>query len=289
MTAVVDVDPGLPRQIIFTLVDQLRTHIVPLTSKALAPTHFVVYLHPDDHLQLAGISAAITDEASRAMDAEIARMSRWSRPLWRRLLYRVLRPWAVAPPLPIDGAPTLRHIELLPDPDGDIPRSSCIVRTQLPAPGPTDYAGTATVSVSPANRTEGATQGRTSPTLSRLVYGRLEYRDDEGQKLFDICDDTTLVGRGGSGCWVHAKIRAGVEISQEHVRIRRDPQTGQFFIKDLSRNGTTLNGQRIPAGVVYEGDVKREIDHSSHEVPLPARAQIGLAGLVTMSFSRTER
>src|SRR5687768_12356036 len=48
--------PGLPRQIILTLVRQLRDNIVPLTSKALAPTHFVVYLHPEDHLELAGIT-----------------------------------------------------------------------------------------------------------------------------------------------------------------------------------------------------------------------------------------
>lgn len=286
MTTVVDIDPGLPRRVILHLVDRLRSNIVPLTSKALAPTHFVVYLHPDDHLQLAGIGGSIVEEASRAMDAEIARLTRWSRPAWRRMLYRLGRPWAPGPPLPIDGTPSQRHIELLPDPDGDLPRGCFAVRTQLPPPASLDYMGSATVSITAGIATDAATRLARMP---RVAYARLEYRDEEGPKVFDICDDTTLVGRGGSGCWVHAKIRTGVEISQEHVRIRRDSRTGGFFLKDLSRNGTTLNGQRIPSGVVYDGDVKRELDPLADEVPLPARAEIGLAGMVAITFTRIDR
>jgi hypothetical protein len=281
-------DPALPRQIILTLVRQLRDNIVPLTSRALAPTHFVVYLHPEDHLQLAGIGPLIVEEASREMNAEISRLSRWSGRWWR-LLYRVLNPWADAPPLPIDGAVAQRHIELLPDPDGDLPRGRFTVRTQLPAAAGLDFAGTATVSVTSGLATEGATRGAVPATPPRQAYGRLTFRDEEGTKTFEICEDKTLVGRGGQGVWVDVRVRGPVEISQEHMRIRRDPATGEFFIKDLSRNGTTVDGRRLPPGAAYDADAKREVAPHDHEQVLPPRALISLADQVVINFERTSQ
>ena len=38
-------------------------------------------------------------------------------------------------------------------------------------------------------------------------------------------------------------------MSREHARIRRDPQTGAFFLIDLSSLGTTLNGRHVPRGL----------------------------------------
>src|SRR5687768_240146 len=145
MGPVAELDPDLPRQIIVTMVHQLRTRIVRLTTRALAPSHFLVYLHPEDHVQLAGITAAIVDDASREMDAEIARASKWSAPTWRRLVHRVPRPWAPAP-LPVEGASPRRHIEFLPDPEGELPRGRFRIVIQLPS-ARNDFAGTATVSV----------------------------------------------------------------------------------------------------------------------------------------------
>jgi pSer/pThr/pTyr-binding forkhead associated (FHA) protein len=86
--------------------------------------------------------------------------------------------------------------------------------------------------------------------------------------------------------WVDLKVVGPTEISQEHVRIRRDPATGEFFIKDLSRNGTTVNGERIPGGVAYDGDMKREIE--GNEVRLPARAEIALADSARLTFTRAQ-
>ena len=275
-------DPRLPRQIILTLVEQLRGNIVPLTSKALAPGHFVVYLHVDDHAELAGIGPVIVEEATREMSAEVARLSRWSRGWWR-LAYRILNPWAPAPPLPIEHS--ARTIELLPDPEATLPRGRFTVLTQLPTAAPLDFSGTATVSVTTGAAPEGAT--RPAPAAaSRQVYARLTFHDEGGARTFDVCEDKTLIGRGGQGVWVDVRVRGPVEISQEHVRLRRDPATGEFFIKDLSRNGTTVDGTPIPHGAAYDADAKRELDPHEHEVPLPARAEIGLAGIITLTFTR---
>jgi hypothetical protein len=283
VSTVSGLDASLPRQVIVTLVRQLRSNVVPLASKAVVPTHFVVYLHPDDHSQLAGIGPVIVEQAARAMDEEIARLSRWSGGGWR-LFHRLLNPWASTPPLPIDAGGARRQIELLPDPDGDLPRGRFTVRTQLPAPAPLDFAGTATVSVTAGRRTSPGDNGSAPPP--RAAYARLDFRDDEGAKTFEISDDKTLVGRGGQGVWVDVRLVSAPEISQEHVRIRRDPASGAFFLKDLSRNGTALDGRRLPAGVVYDGDEKREANPLADEVPLPAQAQITLAGILTLSFCR---
>jgi hypothetical protein len=281
MGPVAELDPDLPRQIIATMVHQLRTRIVRLTTRALAPSHFVVYLHPDDHSQLAGISRAIADDASREMDAEIARASKWSAPAWRRILHRAARPWA-PPPLPVEGASPRRQIDFVPDPEGELPRGRFRIVIHLPTARP-DFAGTSTVSVT-AGVATAAANGDRQRSEPRPAFARIDLHDDAGARTFEICSDKTIVGRGGQGVWADLKVQGPTEVSQEHVRIRRDPASGDFFIKDLSRNGTSVNGQRIPPGVTYDGESKREID--GQEVRLAGRADIVLADTVRMTFTR---
>src|SRR5688572_29990574 len=204
MDPVAELDPNLPRQIIVTMVQQLRTRIVRLTSKALAPTHFVVYLHPDDHSQLAGITRAIADDASREMDAEIARATRWSTPGWRRLLARAARPWE-PPPLPIEGASSRRQIEFVPDPDGELPRGRFRIVIHLPTARP-DFAGTSTVSVT-AGVATAAINGDRQPVEPKTGYARIDLHDEGGARVFEVCSDKTIIGRGGQGVWADLKVQ----------------------------------------------------------------------------------
>jgi len=73
-----------------------------------------------------------------------------------------------------------------------------------------------------------------------------------------------------------------VDVSREHARVRRDPETGRFFLIDLSSLGTTLNGRHIPRGYDEVEGSKRE---NGVETPLPDRARIGLADTVYLDFS----
>ena len=57
------------------------------------------------------------------------------------------------------------------------------------------------------------------------------------------------IGRGGDDFWVDLALYTTEEISREHLRLRRDPSSGQFKVTDLSRNGTWLNGRRIAGNV----------------------------------------
>ena len=65
------------------------------------------------------------------------------------------------------------------------------------------------------------------------------------------------------------------------VRLRRDPATGKFFLRDLSRLGTTINGEAAPSSVEVVDGSKRDRDL---ETPLPDAARIGLAGVLFLDF-----
>ena len=60
-----------------------------------------------------------------------------------------------------------------------------------------------------------------------------------------------------------------------------DPATGKFYLKDLSRLGTTIDGQKAPSSIEYAGGEKRD---KNLEVELPASAEICLADVVTLQF-----
>ena len=90
-----------------------------------------------------------------------------------------------------------------------------------------------------------------------------------------------VIGRGGRDYWTDLKLDTLPDVSREHVRLRRDADSGEFFIKDLSRLGTSVNGERIPTSVEYVDGEKRD---KNVEVKLPATARIGLADVVFLSF-----
>ena len=93
--------------------------------------------------------------------------------------------------------------------------------------------------------------------------------------------DLIKIGRGGADRWVDLKLTAKKDVSREHLQLRRDPASGQIFIKDLSSLGTTVNGRRIPSSIER---VNGEEADKNIEVQLPAKARIGLAGVVFLDF-----
>jgi predicted component of type VI protein secretion system len=94
-----------------------------------------------------------------------------------------------------------------------------------------------------------------------------------------------VVGRGGRDYWTDLKLDTLPDVSREHCRLRRDPATGQFFLKDLSRLGTTINGEKAPSSLDAAEGERRD---RNVEAPLPAQARIGLAGVVFLDFRSAE-
>ena len=119
------------------------------------------------------------------------------------------------------------------------------------------------------------------PSPAGTVYGTLTYEDKQGRQRVPITTSQLVVGRGGVGYWVDVKLDTSPDVSREHVRLRRDDTSGQFFLKDLSSLGTTVDGAAVPSSVEVVEGRKRD---KGVEVPLPARARIGLANVIVLDF-----
>ena len=102
------------------------------------------------------------------------------------------------------------------------------------------------------------------------TYATLAYEDNKGRQSYRMTKNQIVIGRGGRDYWTDLTLETVPDVSREHIRLRRDPATGKFFVKDLSRLGTTIDGRKIPSSVEYAGDEKKD---KNLEVDLPvARA-----------------
>jgi pSer/pThr/pTyr-binding forkhead associated (FHA) protein len=118
-------------------------------------------------------------------------------------------------------------------------------------------------------------------TKEMEAYATIEYEDQAGRQTYRMAKNQIVIGRGGRDYWTDLKLTTLPDVSREHVRLRRDAQSGEFFIKDLSRLGTSVNGEQIPTSVEYVDGEKRD---KNVEVKLPATARIGLADVVFLDF-----
>ena len=118
------------------------------------------------------------------------------------------------------------------------------------------------------------------------VWAIIEYQDAGGHKTYRMTKDQIVVGRGGRDYWTDVKLDTLPDVSREHFRLRRDPATGQFFLKDLSRLGTTINGEKAPSSVEFAEGEKRD---RNVEAPVPAQARIGLAEVLFLDFKSTPK
>lgn len=113
------------------------------------------------------------------------------------------------------------------------------------------------------------------------VLATLRYEDQTGEHVYEMTRDLVVIGRGGRSYWVDLKIDAPHDVSREHCRLRRDPASGRFYLKDVSQFGTTVDGELIPSSVTVDGGEEHDLNR---EVLLPARARIGLADVLYLNF-----
>jgi hypothetical protein len=119
------------------------------------------------------------------------------------------------------------------------------------------------------------------PVVPQRALARVSYEDDAGAHEYAVIKASVSIGRGGQTYPVDIRIVSSPDVSREHARIRHDSETGHFCLIDLSTLGTTIDGQPVPRGYDEIDGSKRE---NGVEVPLPARARIGLANAVFLDF-----
>jgi FHA domain/Protein of unknown function (DUF3662) len=272
------------RDITEAVVANMTRNLERLKYSTLAPSRYVVYLHPREYERLEGIVPILQEQTIRALAEELERLN--SRSAIRRWVRRFVG----------DSEPDIRNaaadweVEFLADPDGDIGEGDLLVDSELVLPASPDLGiGERTRRITTVHHGQRATTreqtiGRPPSSSAATVLGRIEYDDVAGHHCCDVIKDSLTIGRGGIAYPVDIRIASSPDVSREHARIRRDPQTDRFFLIDLSSLGTTLNGRHIPKGYdEVEGD-KRE---NGSETALPDVAKIGLADTVFLEFRKS--
>ncbi len=310
-------DRATGKDIILDIVENMRSYREELLYSTVVPTSFEVHLHADDYARLEGIFPAIAAEARRALDEELARQNRRIGPEWLRKLtqptgsskpaqegwsisfYRdendELRPGDVLvdsrmtlPQAPEAGAGTRtrrittsrigQHVSTTSETVEEPPSAAPPPASPLPLP---QVAETAPAVPAVVSSTSDATVKTTPPP----IYATLTYEDKTGRHTHAMTTPQLVIGRGGAGYWVDVRIEAAPDISREHVRLRRDPATGEFFLKDVSLYGTTINGTPVASSMDQASGAKKDLNI---EVPLPPIARIGLAEMVFIDFRMTD-
>lgn len=281
--------PATAREIILEIVRNMREGLEPLHYSTLAPSIYHVYLHPDDMDRLRGIIPRIVDEARRALDAELEALNRnsLSERLGERLKIARRGDPRIAPP---EGG---WQISILENTDDEVDPGDIAIYSELAMPvKPELGAGTMTKRIS-TKRMSGAEQTASAKYEASSVpaqpavpggYAVIEYEDNTGRKTFQMTKDQIVVGRGGRDYWTDIKLETLPDVSREHFRLRRDPESGKFFLKDVSRLGTTINGEKAPSSIDFSDGEKRD---RNIEAPVPDQARIGLAGVLFLEFKNT--
>ena len=254
--------PRISGQIIIDeLIRNMELGRLEMGYSILVPCVFSVYLHPDDYNRLAGVQDLIKEDAKQAVTA---RMAEWNGKgsLFRRSgqskTYRIAQSdW---------------WIELFADTENAVPPGDVEIHSELndvPQPG---YRGTKTTLIDREPSITAARVARDRESTRRMpdkVFGEIRYQDDSGPQTYFIMQNEVSIGRGGEDLWVDLPLYTTDEVSREHLRLRRDAASGAFAIVDKSRNGTWVNGKRLARDV---------------EVPIPERAEIGVAEALKLAF-----
>ncbi len=233
-----------------------------MAFSTLLPCVFSVYLHPDDHARLAGVFDLIADDAKRALGFRVAQLNKkqsvFSRKKKQPKEYRIAaKDWV---------------IEFFADTEETVPVGDVEIHSELSEAAQHGFQGMKTTlmdrepSVTSSQSPRSQTDTRKQPDR---IYAEVRYEDDSGPQLFLITQNQIRVGRGAEDEPMDLALYSSDEVSREHLVLRREAATGQFFIVDKSTNGTWLDGKRL----------KRDA-----EQPLPERGEIGVAEVMTLLF-----
>ena len=209
----------------------------------IAPSRYLIYLHPSEYARLEGILPLLREQTIRGLTDEVDKLNR--RSTMQRYAGRLIGRTS----LPVESATGDWQVEFLADPDGDIAEGAFVIDSELRAPQDTELGGGSrtrritTVHFGPpgapaARAVRGGVDGVTTreQTVTRQaiatsrVLAHVTHDDESGHHQYAISKDSVTIGRGGASFLVDIKIASSADVSREHARIRRDQQTGRFFL-----------------------------------------------------------
>ena len=120
------------RDIIDAVVDNMRQNLEQLKYSTLAPSRYVVYLHPNGPSRLDGIIPILQEQTTRALAEELARLNR------RAPVRRWVERWRGASEPEISNPGPDWQVEFLADPDGDMSEGDLLIDSELLLPAKSD-------------------------------------------------------------------------------------------------------------------------------------------------------
>jgi FHA domain len=304
------------RDVILAVAENMRSSLEPLVTKTIAPSLYQVYLHGEDYERLRTIFGELEAEAKELLERELARLNRGASTAAARLL-SPLRAWRRnrgdrgdrGAPTPEAGtgaragvgtgggggdprAPRVVSAEgrwfirFQEDPNGALEPGDIQVVSEFAQQAAAGYGSGAPTHRISTTRRLGRSTTRRETADAATAYARIAYKDDSGPREFWVVKDEIVIGRDAPDVWVDLRLETSLDVSREHARLRRAPESGAFRIKDLSKLGTTVNGAPLPPSLEGSGEGERDRDRWTD---LPDHARIGLAGIVFLDFERTAR
>ena len=272
-----------PEEIISLILEEMRAEVAPMYYSNLVRTVYHVYLYGEDLERLRPVFSRIREETTRALDEELAKLNKRKKSglgllktAKRHKTYETLGDWT---------------IDFHENTDEDARENPLIIHSAFAAAEESEErVGTLTERVTRRRFDGQLTTSHRAQAKSQEAIGQLwatiEYEDDRGAQTYRITKDRIKIGRGSADRWVDLKLNTKKDVSREHLQLRRETSTGQFFIKDLSTLGTTVNGKPVPPSIET---VNGETIDKQMEIPLPNKARIGLAGVVFLDFKAVGR
>jgi hypothetical protein len=281
--------PVTPAEIIDLMLEEFRAEILELRYSYVVRSVFQVYLSGKDLKRLAPVLELTKTQAIRALNEALAALNK----------KRLRIPGLASNHKRYEMIGEGWVVEFHENTDDDADENPLIIQSEF-APREAidrerdDRIGTETVRI-----TRRASSGLTTTTtetirsaamlnrtVNNVVYATIDYQDERGTQQYEMTKERIKIGRGAADTWVDLRLHAKQDISREHVQVRLDPATGRFFIKDLSTYGTTVDGKKLLPSIDRANGAENDLNI---EAPLPAKAKISLAGVLTLQFRAAKR
>ncbi len=256
------------KDIILAILDNMDESCEPLLYKTLVPSHYDVYLHCDDYSRLSSVFSRMRDEIVLALDEKLASLNKKG---------LSLLPGFKSSKTMYEAAEKSWSVKFHMDENEELAPGDILVDSQLALPAPVDYGvGTKT------QRSETIRSGGETRKLRRdkepekkagtAALAKLLYKDKNGEdREYLMTGSEISVGRGGRNEFCDLELDGPADISRQHFYLRQDPETREFFIQDVSKFGTSLNGEKLA---------------SKQWIRLPSKATIVLAERMTIEFQQ---
>jgi hypothetical protein len=252
------------KDIILAILDNLDGSCEPLLYKTLVPGHYDVYLHQDDYNRLVNIFPQIREESVQALDKKLASLNKKGllRSSTKSIYEASEKEWSVK-----------FHL----DENGELGPGDILVDSRLALPAPVEYGAGTTTQRSETIRSGGETRrlGRHKEPAREpgsTPLARLSYKGKDGQdQEYLITVAEISVGRGGRNEFCDVEVDGPADISRQHFYLKQDPESREFFIQDVSKFGTSINGTKLTP---------------KEWIRLPSKASIVLADRMAMEFQQ---